>query len=525
MPSCSRRHGGTITRRGACVAAATIMGRRASGRMPSPRLQTSIALHRAARLDEAEAGYRECLRGGEHEAAMPLATLLLQSARHQEAVALLEPLAHSSPERVDVAVNLSVALRNCGRIEEALEVARRASSRAPEQLTAWNALGLAALQLDRAEEARAAFENGLRIAPGHLALTLHHAHALRRLGRHAGAMAAYEGVVEANPALVEGWRGLAQVQAALGHVDAALRSRARALQLAPRDQEIALEHAVALLHAGHTHEAMQGLQQATQANGDDAQAWAWLGRAQLKQGDLARARTSFERAHALDPHDATIAHLHAASTGSMPEEVESEYIRRLFDDFADRFEDTLVGRLGYDTPQRMKEFLHRHGADGAAGVLDLGCGTGLMAQQLVRPGRFVDGVDLSPRMLARARAKRIYRELHEAEAGAFLRDATAQWELVVAVDVLNYLPDLRPLFAAAWSRITPAGGFAFTIERSSGDRTELQAVTARYRHAVANVIAELREAGFVDVVHEDVVLRMESGQPVAGALMLARRIA
>ena len=30
-------------------------------------------------------------------------------------------------------------------------------------------------------------------------------------------------------------------------------------------------------------------------------------------------------------------------------------------------------------------------------------------------------------------------------------------------------------------------------------------------------------AGFVDVVHQDVVLRMEAGQPVAGELMLARR--
>jgi predicted TPR repeat methyltransferase len=491
--------------------------------MPSRRLQTSIALHRAARLDEAEAGYRECLREGEHEAVMPLAALLLQSARHQDAVALLEPLARSSPERVDVAVNLSVALRNCGRLEEALEVARRASSRAPEQLTAWNAHGLAALELDRAEEARAAFENGLRIAPGHLALTLHHAHALRRLGRNAEAMAAYESVVEADPALVEGWRGLAQVQAALGDVDAALRCRTRARQLAPRDREIALEHAVALLHAGRVREAVQGLQQATHANVDDAQAWAWLGRAQLRQGDLAQAQTSFERAHALDPHDATIAHLHAASTGSMPGEVESEYIRRLFDDFADRFEDTLVGHLAYDTPRRMRDFLRGHGADAAASVLDLGCGTGLMAQQLARPGRFVDGVDLSPRMLAHARAKRIYRELHEAEVGAFLRDATAQWELVVAVDVLNYLPDLRPLFAAAWSRITPAGSFAFSIERAGGDGTELLAVTARYRHAVAQVVAELRDAGFVDIVHEDVVLRMESGQPVAGALMLARR--
>jgi predicted TPR repeat methyltransferase len=103
---------------------------------------------------------------------------------------------------------------------------------------------------------------------------------------------------------------------------------------------------------------------------------------------------------------------HAASSGTLPEDVESEYIRRLFDDFADRFEDTLVGHLAYDTPHRMKQFLHRHAADGAASVLDLGCGTGLMGQQLARSGRSIDGVDLSPRMLDHARAKEGYRDLH-----------------------------------------------------------------------------------------------------------------
>jgi len=498
---------------------------RASESMPSPRLQSSIALHRAARFDEAEAGYRECMREGEHEAARPLATLLLQSGRNQEAAALLEPLVHSSPERTDVAVNLSVALRNCGRIEEAFEHARRASSLAPGQVSGWNALGLAALQLDRAEEARAAFERGLRLAPGHVALTLHHAHALRRLGRHAEAAAAYEAVVAASPALVEGWRGLAQVQTTLGQVDAALRSRARALQLAPQDQEIALEHAAALLQAGHMDEAMQRLLQATRADPGDARGWDWLGRAQLKKGDLARARASFEQAHALNPRDPTIAHLHAASTGVLPANVESEYIRGLFDDFADRFEDTLVGHLGYDAPLRMKEFLQRHAADSAARVLDLGCGTGLMAQQLDRPGRVVDGVDLSPRMLARARAKRIYRELHEAEVTQFLLGATAQWDLILAADVLIYLHDLEELFAATLPRLVPGGCFAFTIEQSASGRTELHAVTARYRHAVDQVMADLAGAGFVEVVQEGIVLRMESGQPVAGAMVLARRAA
>lgn len=78
--------------------------------------------------------------------------------------------------------------------------------------------------------------------------------------------------------------------------------------------------------------------------------------------------------------------INAAIAGVLPESVESDYIRRLFDDFADHFEATLVDRLSYATPTLLTQFLRQHAADEGASVLDLGCGTGLMAQQLARTG-------------------------------------------------------------------------------------------------------------------------------------------
>ena len=70
-------------------------------------------------------------------------------------------------------------------------------------------------------------------------------------------------------------------------------------------------------------------------------------------------------------------------------------------------------------------------------------------------------------MLAVAAGKRIYRELHEAEATEFLLAASARWNLVVATDVLIYMPDPRTLFAATLPRLMPGGYFAFTIELSA----------------------------------------------------------
>jgi predicted TPR repeat methyltransferase len=491
--------------------------------MPSLRLQSFLTLHRAGRVREAEAGYRECLRDGDSAAAAPLAALLLKQARYAEAAALLESLVRSAPDNAELAVNLSVALRRCGRLEEALEAAQHACALAPASVPGWNALGLAALELDRPDEALDAFASGLALAPAHPALALHRAHVLRRGGRNDEALPAYAQLLENNPKLLDGWRGLAKVQAALGQTEAVLRSRERALALAPQDREVAFEHAIALLHAGDAAEAARRFEAALQTDGDDAQAWAWLGRAHLKQGDLEAARAAFGQARARDSLDPVIAHFHKATVGELPEAVESEYIRCLFDDFADRFDLTLVDRLGYQAPLHLARFLRRHEADVAATALDLGCGTGLMAQELARPGRTIDGVDLSPRMLERARAKGLYRELHAAELTAFLRHATTRWGLIVATDVFIYVAELRPVFAAVATHLEAGGCFGFSIECSAGDETELLPATGRYRHSPGRVVRELREAGFVDVAREAVVLRLESGQRVAGELLLARR--
>lgn len=487
------------------------------------QLETYLGLHRAGRLSEAEVGYRECLGDGETAARFPLAVLLLQQSRHDEALELLEVLAQASPNNPDIVVNWSLALRNCGRTEESLMAAQRGCALAPMQVAAWNALGLAALELKRFDEALSAFETGLGLAPGHAALQLHRAHCLRHLGRSQEALSLYGQLLGDDPKLLEGWRGHARTQAALGHGEDALRSCEFALHLAPDDREVAFEHAVALLRAGRADPAAQYFAAFVDGAPDDAQAWLWLGRARLAQGDLTAARDAFEQAHAKDPLDAVIAHFRAAATGGLPEAVESDYIRRLFDDFAGRFEHTLVDRLAYAIPARLADLLRRHRADVADSVLDLGCGTGLMALELNKPGRVFDGVDLSTRMLELARAKGVYRDLHAMELGEFLSGAEREWDLIVAADVFVYVPDVREVFTEVMRCLHPGGWFAFSIEVSAGDDTELLPSTGRYRHSPDRVRAALDAAGFVDTVGEAGVLRLESGQPVIGELILARR--
>src|SRR4029077_10060116 len=123
----------------------------------------------------------------------------------------------------------------------------------------------------------------------------------------------------------------------------------------------------------------------------------------------------------------------------------------LFDDYADRFDTHLVGILRYRAPHAILAALQDVCADRPprfAHALDLGCGTGLMGEAIRPFAERLDGVDLSPLMLAKARAKLVYDRLAEAEIVAFVRGSPDRaFDLVLAADVLVYVADLAPVFS------------------------------------------------------------------------------
>jgi SAM-dependent methyltransferase len=90
---------------------------------------------------------------------------------------------------------------------------------------------------------------------------------------------------------------------------------------------------------------------------------------------------------------------------------------------------------------------------------DLGCGTGRTGTWLKERGiGEIDGVDLSPGMLAAARARGVYRSLAEAEVGA-TGLATGAYDLVVSCLVDEHLADLTPLYAEAARLARPGAPF------------------------------------------------------------------
>jgi SAM-dependent methyltransferase len=90
---------------------------------------------------------------------------------------------------------------------------------------------------------------------------------------------------------------------------------------------------------------------------------------------------------------------------------------------------------------------------------DLGCGTGRTAAWLKRHGvRAIDGVDLTPEMLALARGRGLHDRLVEADVSATGLE-TGAYDLVIASLVDEHLPELAPLYREAWRLAAPGGAF------------------------------------------------------------------
>jgi predicted TPR repeat methyltransferase len=262
-----------------------------------------------------------------------------------------------------------------------------------------------------------------------------------------------------------------------------------------------------------------------------ATAWFALGAIRDQLGDRDGAVAAFGQARDADPEDYHGARLQLARLGAgeaAPAMTET-YVRRLFDQYAGRYDVSLTERLNYRGPAMLLEAIEAVMKTASAtmhfaSALDLGCGTGLGGAAF-RP--FVEqlaGVDLSPAMIEQAKGKGLYDRLVCANIESCLAEEIAdhrRYQLVLAADVLVYVNDIAPIIAQS-SRVLVLGGLlAFTVETHSGDGVKLLP-TLRYAHGEACVRAALNGAGLVAVHLAKAAVRNEKGSPVDSLVVVAR---
>jgi predicted TPR repeat methyltransferase len=266
-------------------------------------------------------------------------------------------------------------------------------------------------------------------------------------------------------------------------------------------------------------------QRAAEAEPDSPVRQLLLGDALRHMGKRDEAIAAYRRCLELEPRLAPARHFLAAlGAEAVPPAMPHQMVAGIFDGAAASFERELVGKLKYQAPALIEKTLAPHLPELGRGldVMDAGCGTGLCAPYLRRIARRLDGVDLSAAMIEQATAKVLYDRLGQGDLCDALARMPGDYDLVVAADVLLYLGDLAPVFAAARTALRPRGLFAFTVERGTGGSYALTP-SGRYTHDGAYVEAEAARAGFALLERVEDWLRFEEGKPVGGLVYVFAR--
>jgi ubiquinone/menaquinone biosynthesis C-methylase UbiE len=145
--------------------------------------------------------------------------------------------------------------------------------------------------------------------------------------------------------------------------------------------------------------------------------------------------------------------------------------RAYYDAFAERYDDHRSAGYHALIDDQAAEIVRRVGV--GREVLEVGCGTGLVLQRVAQFARAATGVDLSPGMLARARARGL--EVREGSATA-LPFPDASFDVVYSFKVLAHIPDIERCLAEMVRVARPGGHVVF----DAYNRNSLRYLTKRW---------------------------------------------
>lgn len=165
------------------------------------KLVEALALHRAARLKEAEKNYAAILeQAPAHTDTLGLlGTLYVQTGRFVDAIGCFDRFLAHRPNTSLILVNRGAALQGLGRHDEALACYDKTISLTSDYAEAWCGRGQTLMSLGRDMEALASYERAIVLHPGFASAIKNRANLLRCLHRPEQALVASEQAIAALP--------------------------------------------------------------------------------------------------------------------------------------------------------------------------------------------------------------------------------------------------------------------------------------------------------------------------------------
>ena len=466
----------------------------------SEGFQAALEHHQAGHLPQAKSLYQQILQAvpNHPDALHFLGVIANQEGNNEAAVEFIGKAIRINPSSL-MHYNLGLALKAQGNLDAAAESYRMALSIKPDYAEAHYNMGNIFQEQSRLNMAVACYRKAITCKPDYARAHCNLGNVLQEQGKLSEATASYHNAISCKPDYAEAYYNLGIMLKEQGKTDAAIASYHKAIMHDP----------------------------------DWADARCNLGNALQEQGKLDEAIASYRRALELDPGNESAEHLIASLTEETTERAPNRYVEKLFDGYADKFDTHLVNNLKYKTPAELLGLIKQvmKPPAGEWNVLDLGCGTGLAGVEISPHARQLTGVDLSEKMLAKARVRNIYHRLVHSDLLPMMRGENASsYDVIIAADVFVYLGMLDEIVSEARRLLHTGGYFIFSVEAlealpAKADGIEDHAgyklrQSGRYAHSSTYLkkLASLNCFESLNLIYTQV--RLEEGKPVMAWLVL-----
>ena len=423
-------------------------------------------------------------------------------------------------ESLQTQINSVISLYSNGQIQEALDSVEMLTKGYPNEPLLYNISGVCYKAIGQLDVAVECFEKALAIKPDYTEVNYNLGLTLQELGQLDAAVESYKKALAVNPNYAEAHNNLGVTLKELGQLDTAVECYEKAITTQPDYAEAHNNLGLAFYELDQVNAAVESYKKALAIKPDYAEVNYNLGNALNDLGQLDDAVKSYERALAIKPDYLVPQHMINALTGNTSTEPPKEYVKNLFDDYAEGFDDSLIKQLGYKLPFLMKELILKLDPlrNKFEKVIDLGCGTGLTGIELRDISNNLTGIDISSNMVAKTRELDVYDHLIEGDVVDILSSSKEKYDLFIALDVFIYIGELTKMFKTVRQCCNKNALFIFSIEAQEEDGYSLLK-SARYSHSESYIL-KTASVAFNVIYSQEVNLRKEKEGWIKGKIFI-----
>lgn len=410
------------------------------------------------------------------------------AGRLQKARQLYRDVLKLDPGHNDALHMLGLLTHQLGDNDAAIKLLNKALQQGPESAEIFTNLGNALQASGQIEEAITSFKKALKINPDFILAHNNLGNALNLAGNKEEAIASFNTAIALNPNTALTYHNLGNLFYSKGEQENAIAYFRKALAIEPEFADANNNLASLLAATGNTEEAIELFKNALQVNKNDGMAQ----------------------------------HMLNALQGNTSTHPSPDYVIGLFDNAANDFDKQLVSKLNYKAPELIYQAVGKISdlQDNTLDIMDLGCGTGLCAPLFHTSAKTMKGIDLSRKMLAKAKTLNLYDELINGDITTQLHQLNNKYDLILSADVFIYVGDLKSIFKASTQALKPDSLFAFSLEAEESEVDFRLCNTGRYAHTMKYIRKLAKENALEEKYFTEATLRMDKNEPIKGYIVV-----